>query len=117
MSTAYVSSRPLGLVDDLINNAVKYGPADRPIDVSVEGNADAVRVRILDRGPGIPDGEHETIFQLFHRSAATAKVKGIGVGLTVCRRLVEAHRGAIAARERPGGGSAFEFTLPVIEDR
>ncbi len=64
LSTAYVSSRPLGLVDDLSNNAVKYGPADRPIDVSVEGNADAVRVRILDRGPGIPDGEHETIFQL-----------------------------------------------------
>lgn len=55
--------------------------------------------------------------QLFHRSAATAKVKGIGVGLTVCRRLVEAHGGTIAARERPGGGSAFEFTLPVIEDR
>lgn len=104
------------IVDNLIGNAVKYSPAGRPIEVSVGGVEQLVRLRVGDAGPGIPDGEREAIFQLFHRSTETAHVKGMGIGLTVCRRLVEAHGGMILARPREGGGTVLEFTLPVLAE-
>ncbi len=68
-----------------------------------------------DRGSGIPGHEVEAIFQLFHRSSETSYAKGMGIGLTVCRRLVEAHGGTIFARARQGGGTELVFTLPTVD--
>ena len=72
-----------------------------------------VAVRVLDRGPGIADPETEAIFAPFYRSPSTARIAGgAGIGLFVCRRLVEAMGGRIWARPRQGGGSEFGFWLP-----
>jgi len=102
------------VMDNLLGNAVKYSPAGTAIEVSVTGGEQLVRVTVSDAGPGIPDGEHHAIFQLFHRSPGTAHAKGVGIGLTVCRRLIEAHGGTIVARAREGGGTVLAFSLPVL---
>lgn len=102
------------VMDNLIGNGVKYSPAGTAIEVSVTGGERLVGVTVSDAGPGIPDGEHEAIFQLFHRSPGTAHAKGVGIGLTVCRRLIEAHGGTIVARKRQGGGTVLAFSLPVL---
>lgn len=102
------------VLDNLLGNAVKYSPVGSAIEVSVAGDERLVRVTVSDAGPGIPDGEREAIFQLFHRSPGTAHAKGVGIGLTVCRRLIEAHGGTIVARAREGGGTVLAFSLPVL---
>jgi PAS domain S-box-containing protein len=75
---------------------------------------DEVSVRIADRGPGIAEGDLERVFESFYSS----KPAGLGVGLAICRKLIEAHGGALWAAHNPGGGAAFQFTLPVraVED-
>ena len=83
----------------------------------VEEVADAATVRVYDRGPGIEPSEIEAVFQPFYRSDRTAYVaEGIGIGLSVCKRLVEAMDGAIWAEARPGGGTEFGFSLPLVRD-
>ena len=78
--------------------------------------ADEMNVSIADRGPGIPAADLERVFDKFYRVLGTASKKNIsgsGLGLAVCRGLVEAHGGRIWAENRPGGGTIFRFTLPV----
>ncbi len=76
-----------------------------------------MRVRVLDSGSGIPPDEVEQVFRPFYRSRSTAgRAEGFGIGLTVCRRLVETQGGKIWAATRPEGGSEFGFTLPAAED-
>jgi len=76
-----------------------------------------VQVAVLDRGPGISAEETDRIFETFYRSdTATRKAKGKGIGLTVCKRLVEAQSGHIWAAQREGGGLEVAFTLPVCEE-
>ena len=104
------------VVDNLIGNAVKYSPLAARIEVDLEPRGDQVTVAVLDRGPGIAADEMEAVFELFHRSATTARIDGIGIGLTVCRRLVEAHGGTIQASARPGGGSTFVVSLPASRE-
>ena len=103
------------VVDNLISNAVKYSPPGQPIQVSLDTDEALVRVSVGDRGTGIPDHELEAIFQLFHRSSETSHAKGMGIGLTVSQRLVEAHGGTIVARARQGGGTELAFTLPTVD--
>jgi len=102
------------VVRNLVSNAAKYGPPGIPVEVRVGAiDRDGVEVRVLDRGPGIPATESEAIFAPFYRSPSTARVAGgAGIGLFVCRRLVEAMSGRIWARTRDGGGSEFGFWLP-----
>ncbi len=102
------------VVRNLVSNAAKYGPPGQPVEVVVGAHDhDGVDVRVLDRGPGIPDDEAEAIFAPFYRSPSTARIAGgAGIGLFVCRRLVEAMSGRIWARPRDGGGSEFGFWLP-----
>jgi two-component system, OmpR family, sensor histidine kinase KdpD len=71
-----------------------------------------VRVDVADRGPGIPPGEEERIFEKFHRGGKEAG-GGVGLGLTICRGIVTAHGGRIWAENRPGGGAVIHFTLPL----
>jgi K+-sensing histidine kinase KdpD len=99
---------------NLIVNADKYSPPEAPIDVQTAMVDNAVTVSVLDRGPGIPAEELDLIFERFYRAAGTAKqAGGAGIGLTVCKRLIEAQSGRIWASERQGGGLAVSFALPV----
>jgi len=102
------------VVRNLVSNAAKYGPPGQPVEITVgAGDQDGVAVRVLDRGPGIPDHETESIFAPFYRSTSTARVAGgAGIGLFVCRRLVEAMSGRIWSQPRESGGSEFGFWLP-----
>lgn len=103
------------VIENLVTNAEKYSPPDEPITIQIERSAAEVRVRVLDRGPGIDDDEGDRLFQPFYRTeGARRRAAGLGIGLSVCKRLVETQGGCIWARARPGGGSEFGFALPVL---
>lgn len=98
---------------NLLSNAAKYGPPGSVVEVLVEPERDGATVRVLDEGVGIRSEEVEDLFDPFYRSPSTAKLaSGAGIGLYVCRRLIDAMGGRIWARPRPGGGSEFAFWLP-----
>lgn len=106
------------LIGNLLNNAVKYSPTGTPIDVVVGGRDGHGEVIVRDRGIGIGEDDVQRLFSAFYRSdAARSMGNGVGIGLTVCRRLVESLGGRIWARPRPGGGSEFGFALPLASER
>jgi PAS domain S-box-containing protein len=97
---------------NLVANAVKYGGPRSTVTVEAEADDVAVTLRVLDEGPGIVEAEAEQLFELFYRSPSTeAAAAGAGIGLFVCRQLAIAMGGSIRARNRPGGGAAFELAL------
>lgn len=98
---------------NLLENAVKYTPPGTPIEISAVAEGSVVRVEVVDRGPGLPLGEEARVFDKFYRAAGTVAQGGIGLGLTICRGIITAHGGRIWAENRPGGGAAFRFTLPL----
>jgi signal transduction histidine kinase len=100
---------------NLIGNAVKFTDGGRPV-VRVRCEPDGeqrVRVSIEDNGIGIAPNEAERIFRPFHRLHSQDRYEGSGIGLAICRRVVEAHGGRIWAEQRPEGGTAFRLTLPL----
>ncbi|MEV6343047.1 ATP-binding protein [Actinoplanes sp. NPDC051851] len=102
------------VIDNLVGNAIKYTPPGRAprIDITARTGGDGVvRVRVADRGIGIPDGEHAAVFDSFHRASNGRAHQGTGLGLAICRRIVERHGGHIEAEPNPGGGTIFSFTL------
>jgi two-component system sensor histidine kinase KdpD len=100
---------------NLLENSIKYAPSDSPIDLSASVNGAAIVIEVADRGPGLPPGDEQRIFEKFYRARAPASPNGsgVGLGLTICRGIVEAHGGRIWAENRAGGGAAFRFTLPI----
>jgi two-component system sensor histidine kinase KdpD len=103
------------VAQNLLSNAEKYSPVDEQIDVRARRFGDEVVISIYDRGPGIAPAESEIIFQPFYRSARTStQVSGAGIGLAVCKLLVQAQSGRIWTRPRRDGGSVFSFTLPAV---
>ena len=98
---------------NLLDNAVKYTPPGSPIALSAWATEGAVTVEVADRGPGLPPGEEQRIFDKFYRVPRAAIPSGAGLGLTICRGIVAAHGGRIWAENRPGGGTAVRFTLPL----
>jgi two-component system sensor histidine kinase KdpD len=96
---------------NLLDNAVRYTPPGSPIDIQASVLPSTVVVELADRGPGFGPGEEKRIFDKFYRGRP-AGVHGVGLGLAICRAIVEAHGGAISAANRPGGGALFRFTLP-----
>ena len=102
---------------NLIGNAIKYSPPDDQVEVHVDEGAGMAVVRVLDRGPGVARNEQEAIFTPFYRSARTAATaEGIGIGLSVCKRLIDALGGSIWCAERDGGGCEFGFSLPLVAE-
>ncbi|MGE0644519.1 MAG: DUF4118 domain-containing protein [Nitrospira sp.] len=123
VSTAFPTDLPLVFVDgvlleqvviNLVENAVKYTPPRSTIDLSASVSDREVVVEVADHGSGIPPGEESRIFDKFYRGKS-AREGGVGLGLTICRGIVEAHSGRIWVENRPGGGALFKFTIPLSE--
>ena len=101
---------------NLLANAIRYAGDDATIDVEVTGDGDGVRVTVRDDGPGISADEADELFGLYVRSKRSDVLPGAGIGLYVCRHLVEAMGGSITAGRAPRGGAEFSFTLPAYRD-
>jgi two-component system sensor histidine kinase KdpD len=104
------------VLTNLLENAIRYTPPGSPIDISVQLCEDSVLVSVADRGPGVPPSDMERVFDKFYRvlnSEKAARTTGSGLGLAVCRGLIEAHGGRIWVENRQGGGALFRFTLPL----
>jgi signal transduction histidine kinase len=102
-------------VRNLVDNALKYSPAQAAVSVECGGEDGEVVIRVRDRGMGIPAAEQRSIFQKFVRgsAAAAASVKGTGVGLAMVSHIVRAHGGAVRVASAPGEGSTFTIVLPA----
>lgn len=98
---------------NLIENAAKYSPLGSPIEITARILDTLVEISVCDRGPGIPAGRAQDIFGMFVRGDRESATPGVGLGLAICRAIVEAHAGSIAAQDRPDGGACFAFTLPA----
>ena len=125
VSTVFPTDLPLVFVDgvlleqvviNLVENAVKYTPSGTAIDLSASANDCDVIVEVADRGPGIPVGEESLIFDKFYRGKF-AREGGVGLGLTICRGIVEAHGGRIWAENRSEGGTLFHFSIPLPDQQ
>jgi len=98
---------------NLFENAAKYTKPGTGIDVNASTDGSSVRIEIADHGPGIAPGDEKRIFEKFYRSNRQANVSGAGLGLAICRAIVEAHGGKIWVENRPGGGAIFRLSLPL----
>jgi two-component system sensor histidine kinase KdpD len=113
---------PLVLVDDvllgqvfvnLLENAVHYTPPGSPILISAEVKGDNALVEVADQGPGLPPEDLERVFEKFYRGPGHEPKGGVGLGLAICRGIIEVHGGRIWADNRSGGGAVLRFTLPL----
>ncbi len=100
------------LVINLLENASKYTPPGAAIELAAESEGEFVILDVMDRGPGFPHADQQRIFEKFYR-AKSEGVRGMGLGLAICRAIAEAHRGSIEALNRTGGGAIFRVRLPA----
>lgn len=98
---------------NLLENAAKYSTAGCRITVAAEKWDNNLRVEIRDSGPGLPSGQEHDIFEKFVRGTRESALPGIGLGLAICRAIVEAHKGSIHAYNSPESGACIVFTLPL----
>jgi signal transduction histidine kinase len=105
------------VIDNLLSNAIKYSPPGSTITVSLAENLSrgTCSFAVQDQGPGIPEGERDKLFKDFSRLSVkpTGGEKSTGLGLAICRKIVEAHRGTITAENLPDGGCEFRVVLPA----
>jgi two-component system sensor histidine kinase KdpD len=97
---------------NLLENAAKYTPENSEIEIGTSTADHDVIVWIEDNGPGLPKGKEEEIFKKFERGQKENALPGVGLGLAICRAIVEAHGGSIHAENMSTGGARFVFTLP-----
>jgi len=98
---------------NLLENANRYTPPRSAIEISAGASETELLVEVADLGPGLAAGTEERVFEKFYR--AESRHGGAGLGLAICRAIVSAHGGRIWAENRPGGGAAFKFALPLGE--
>jgi two-component system sensor histidine kinase KdpD len=98
---------------NLLENALKYTPADTPIEIRARSTPGEVEIEVADRGPGVPAEERDHVFEKFFRLTREGTEGGAGLGLAICRGLIDAHGGRIWVEDRDGGGARFRFTLPI----
>lgn len=108
------SARIKEVLVHLLENAAKYSPAEAPIRITAEAKNAVLTTSIADRGPGIDDFEQSLVFEKFYRGRnQRVQVHGTGMGLAICKAIVEAHGGRIGVTSQLGHGSVFYFSLPV----
>jgi two-component system sensor histidine kinase MprB len=96
-------------ISNLVDNAAKFDPSGGPIEIEITGGA----VVVHDRGPGIPPGDEEQVFQRFYRAEAARSLPGSGLGLAIVREVAERYDGEVTATARPGGGASVGLRLPL----
>lgn len=102
------------VVANLVSNAIKYGPAPRPVRILVDATSDEVRLSVHDEGGGLPAGAHDAIFEPFRRGVAgdAQETRSAGLGLFIVRRIAEAHGGGVTVDSAPERGTTFTVRLP-----
>ena len=98
---------------NLLENAAKYTPPGSTVIVSAEVLADHLSISVSDNGPGLPPGREEAVFEKFARGQRESATPGVGLGLAICRAIIDSHGGKITGFNRPGGGATVNFTLPL----
>ncbi|HEY7124506.1 MAG TPA: PAS domain S-box protein [Ktedonobacterales bacterium] len=105
------------VITNYLTNALKYSSADLPVEVGLIANGQQARVWVRDQGPGLPVEEQERIWERFHRAkgieAQSGNGVGLGLGLYICRMIIERHQGQVGVESVPGQGSTFWFSLPL----
>ena len=106
------------VVENLLENAYKYGADDEPPALRIWHEGAEARIAVIDHGAGVPQGERERIFERFYRSPNARSITdtGMGLGLYICRRIVEDHGGSIWTEPTPGGGATFVIALPLVPE-
>jgi len=110
VQASFDRDRILQVFTNLLGNAVKFTPKGGKVRLGIERSDGDVRITVSDTGPGIPADQHDRVFRRF--TQVGARRGGVGLGLYIARRIVEAHGGGIGVNSRPGEGSTFFFTLP-----
>ena len=107
------------IITNLVHNAAKFTPEGGQIQVGVTRRGDSACISITDNGIGIPAQNLDNIFDLFSQNGATSGQyhDGLGIGLAICRSIIEYHEGRLFFEPRQDGGSVFGFTLPPAEGR
>ncbi len=102
-------------VENVVRNALIYGDRSKPIEVRLESSPGSARIRVLDRGPGVPEADLERIFEPFYRTDKSRdhRQDGQGIGLAITARVMELHGGWVTARNRPEGGLEIALELPL----
>ena len=98
---------------NLLENSAKYAPPDTSIEITALVRENYVEITLSDAGPGFPNGQQEALFDMFVRGVPESAAPGAGLGLAICRAIIEAHGGNIFATNRPDGGACVAFTLPT----
>jgi signal transduction histidine kinase len=103
------------VVSNYLSNAIKYAPADRPIAVRLQIEGTNARLSVQDEGPGLSPTEQERIWERFYRVPGVQRQPGasLGLGLYICRIIIEQHAGQVGVTSTEGHGSTFWFTLPL----
>jgi two-component system sensor histidine kinase CpxA len=102
-------------IENVVRNALIYGDRSKPIEVRLDADARATTVRVLDRGPGVPEAELERIFEPFYRTDKSRdhRQDGQGIGLAITARVMQLHGGRVTAKNRPEGGLEIALELPL----
>jgi two-component system sensor histidine kinase KdpD len=98
---------------NLLDNAVRYSPPDSSIEVRARVDGSELQIQVADRGTGIAPADLERVFDKFYRVQRPGSVSGSGLGLSICKGIVEAHGGRIWAQNREGGGTLVTLALPL----
>jgi two-component system, OmpR family, sensor histidine kinase KdpD len=102
---------------NLLDNVAKYVPAGSPVEIAAAADEHWLTVTVSDRGPGLPRGHEDRVFEKFFRADREAKRgQGTGLGLTIARAIVAAHGGTMTAHNREGGGAAFRMRIPLLNE-
>jgi PAS domain S-box-containing protein len=108
------------VVTNYLTNALKYSPEDRPVETRLRIDGDTARVSVRDEGPGLPEEAQSQVWELFHRASGVVVQSGsgigLGMGLHICKTIIERHGGRVGAESALGQGSIFWFTLPLAND-